>query len=110
MTSLTWNTPPRLRRLPPRPGGPGACHYKTGGKIPGWNRFRSPGSAGRTPPSWDDIVHVYLRAVEHRGRVSVLYSDTDYGCEWDYDWRNKRFEREGNTKFAVNLVGCAMTS
>ena len=36
----------------------------------------------------------------------VLYSNKDYGCEWDYDWRNKRFLREDNTKFAVNIVAC----
>jgi hypothetical protein len=58
----------------------------------------------------DEIVHDYLRAVEQRGRVGVLYSNKDYGCEWDYDWRNKRFQREDNTKFAVNLVVYAMTS
>ena len=58
----------------------------------------------------DDIVHDYLRAVEHRGRVGVLYCNKDYGCEWDYDWRNKRFQREDNTKFAVNIVVYAMTS
>ena len=39
----------------------------------------------------------------------MLYSNKDYGCEWDYDWRNKRFQREDNTKFAVNLVVYAMT-
>ncbi len=58
----------------------------------------------------DDIVHDYLRAVEHRGRIGVLYSNKDYGCEWDYDWRNKRFQREDNTKFAVNVVVYAMTA
>jgi hypothetical protein len=58
----------------------------------------------------DDIVHDYLRAVLHRGRIGVLYSNKDYGCEWDYDWRNKRFQREDNTKFAVNIVVYAMTS
>ena len=58
----------------------------------------------------DDIVHDYLRAIEHRGRVGVLYSNKDYGCEWDYDWRNKRFQREDNTKFAVNVVVYAMTA
>ena len=58
----------------------------------------------------DDIVHDYLRAVEHRGRIGVLYSNKDYGCEWDYDWRNKRFQREDNTKFAVNIVVYAMTA
>lgn len=58
----------------------------------------------------DELVHGYLRAVEHRGRVGVLYSNKDYGCEWDYDWRNKRFQREDNTKFAVNVVVYAMTA
>jgi hypothetical protein len=58
----------------------------------------------------DEIVHDYLRAVQHRGRVGVLYSNKDYGCEWDYDWRNKRFQREDNTRFAVNIVVYAMTS
>ncbi len=58
----------------------------------------------------DEIVHDYLRAVEHRGLVGVLYSNKDYGCEWDYDWRNKRFQREDNTKFAVNVVVYAMTA
>jgi len=57
----------------------------------------------------DDIVHDYLRAVQHRSRIGVLYSNKDYGCEWDYDWRNKRFQREDNTKFAVNIVVYAMT-
>ena len=58
----------------------------------------------------DDIVHDYLRGIERRGRIGVLYSNKDYGCEWDYDWRNKRFQREDNTKFAVNLVVYAMTA
>ena len=57
----------------------------------------------------DEIVHDYLRAVERRGRIGVLYSNKDYGCEWDYDWRNKRFQREDNTKFGVNIVVYAMT-
>jgi hypothetical protein len=46
---------------------------------------------------------------EYRGRLGVVYSNKDYGCEWDYDWKNKRFRREDNTKFAVNLVVYAMT-
>ena len=57
----------------------------------------------------DNIVHDYLKGVERRGRLAVLYSNKDYGCEWDYDWRNKRFLREDNTKFAVNIVVYAMT-
>ena len=58
----------------------------------------------------DDLVHDYLRAVQWKGRIGVLYSNKDYGCEWDYDWRNKRFQRDDNTKFAVNIVVYAMNS
>ena len=58
----------------------------------------------------DDLVHDYLRAVEIDGRVAVLYSNKDYGCEWDYDFRNKRFLAEDNTKFGVNIVVHAMTA
>lgn len=58
----------------------------------------------------DEIVHDYLRGLERQGRLGVLYSNKDYGCEWDYDWRNKRFQREDNTRFAVNIVVYAMTS
>ena len=58
----------------------------------------------------DDLVHDYLKAVEIDGRVAVLYSNKDYGCEWDYDWRNKRWLAEDNTKFAVNVVVFALTA
>lgn len=58
----------------------------------------------------DDLVHDYLRGVEHQGRLGVLYSNKDYGCEWDYEWRNKRFQRDDNTKFGVNVIVYAMTS
>jgi hypothetical protein len=58
----------------------------------------------------DDLVHDYLRGVENRSRLGVLYSNKDYGCEWDYDWRNKRFQRDDNTRFGVNIVVYAMTS
>ena len=57
----------------------------------------------------DEIVHDYLRGVERRGRLGVLYSNKDYGCEWDYDWRNKRFQRVDNTRFGVNIVVYVMT-
>jgi len=57
----------------------------------------------------DDLVHDYLRGVERRGRLGVIYSNKDYGCEWDYDWRNKRFRRDDNTRFAVNVVVYSMT-
>jgi hypothetical protein len=52
----------------------------------------------------DDLVHDYLQAIEVEGRIAVLYSNKDYGCEWDYDWRNKRWFAEDNTKFGVNIV------
>ncbi|TDH27533.1 DUF4159 domain-containing protein [Segetibacter sp. 3557_3] len=56
----------------------------------------------------DDLVHDYLKAIEIDGRIAVLYSNKDYGCEWDYDFRNKRFLAEDNTKFAMNIVVYAM--
>jgi hypothetical protein len=58
----------------------------------------------------DELVHDYLRAVANGRRLGVIYSNKDYGCEWDYDWRNKRFLREDNTRFAVNLVVYTMTA
>lgn len=56
----------------------------------------------------DDLVHDYLKAVEFNGRIGILYSNKDYGCEWDYDFRNKRFYAEDNTKFGVNIIMYAM--
>ena len=56
----------------------------------------------------DDLVHEYLKAITINNRIGVLYSNKDYGCEWDYDFRNKRFLAEDNTKFAVNVVLYAM--
>lgn len=56
----------------------------------------------------DDLVHDYLKAIEINGRIAVLYSNKDYGCEWDYDFRNKRFYAEDNTKFGVNIILYAM--
>jgi hypothetical protein len=58
----------------------------------------------------DDLVHNYLKAIVVNGRIAVLYSNKDLGCEWDYDFRNKRFLRTDNTKFAVNIVIYAMTA
>ena len=56
----------------------------------------------------DDLVHDYLKAITINGRIAVLYSNKDYGCEWDYDYRNKRFLAEDNTKFGVNIIMYAM--
>lgn len=58
----------------------------------------------------DDLVHDYLKAIEINGRIAVLYSNKDYGCEWDYDYRNKRFLAEDNTKFGVNIILYSMGS
>lgn len=58
----------------------------------------------------DDLVHDYLKAIVLDGRIAVLYSNKDYGCEWDYDFRNKRFYREDNTRFGVNIIIHAMTA
>jgi hypothetical protein len=57
----------------------------------------------------DDIVHDYLKAIEIDGRIAVLYSNKDYGCEWNYDWANKRFATKDNTRFGVNIIVYALT-
>ena len=57
----------------------------------------------------DDIVHDYLQAIEIDGRIAVLYSNKDYGCEWNYDWPNKRFAAKDNTRFGVNIIVYALT-
>jgi len=57
----------------------------------------------------DDIVHDYLKAIERDGKIRILYSNKDYGCEWDYDFRNKRWLAEDNTKFGVNIVMYAVS-
>jgi hypothetical protein len=73
--------------------------------------FDGPPRTGQELNGWgDDLVHEYLKAIEIDGRIAVLYSNKDYGCEWDYDFRNKRFMVEDNTKFAVNVVVYAMTA
>jgi hypothetical protein len=72
--------------------------------------FPGPPQTSHELNGWgDNIVHDYLKGIDRNGRLSVLYSNKDYGCEWDYDWRNKRFLREDNTRFAVNIVVYAMT-
>jgi len=58
----------------------------------------------------DDLVHDYLKAIEVDDRISVLYSNKDYGCEWDYDYKNKRFLAEDNTKFGINIILYALNS
>jgi hypothetical protein len=72
--------------------------------------FEGPPTTSQELNGWgDDIVHDYLKAIEVDGRIGVLYSNKDYGCEWDYDFRNKRFYRIDNTRFSVNIVMYALT-
>ncbi|MBK0056249.1 DUF4159 domain-containing protein [Stenotrophomonas sp. S39] len=73
------------------PDGPPA----TGFELNGWG---------------DDLVHDYLKGIDVDGRLGLLYSNKDYGCEWDYDWRNKRFLAEDNTRFGVNIVMYALNN
>ncbi len=73
--------------------------------------FDGPPTTSQELNGWgDDIVHDYLKAIEVDGRIGVLYSNKDYGCEWDYDFRNKRWYKIDNTRFAVNIVMYAMTA
>jgi len=72
--------------------------------------FDGPPQTSHELNGWgDDMVHDYLKGIDRRGRLGVIYSNKDYGCEWDYDWRNKRFRKDDNTRFAVNLVVYCMT-
>ncbi len=73
--------------------------------------FDGPPATSQELNGWgDDLVHKYLKAIEVNGRIAVLYSNKDLGCEWDYDFRNKRFMRKDNTRFAVNIVIYSMTA
>jgi len=73
--------------------------------------FDGPPTTSQELNGWgDDLVHDYLKAIEVKNKIGVLYSNKDYGCEWDYDFRNKRFYRIDNTRFGVNIVMYALTS
>ncbi len=73
--------------------------------------FDGPPTTSKELNGWgDDLVHDYLKGIEIDGRLGVLYSNKDYGCEWDYDWRNKRWLAEDNSKFAVNIVMYALNA
>jgi hypothetical protein len=72
--------------------------------------FDGPPQTSHELNGWgDDMVHEYLKAIDRNGRLGVIYSNKDYGCEWDYDWRNKRFRKDDNTRFGVNLIVYCMT-
>lgn len=73
--------------------------------------FDKPPATGFELNGWgDDLVHDYLKGISVNGRLGLLYSNKDYGCEWDFDWRNKRFQGEDVTRFAVNIVTYALTT
>ena len=74
-------------------------------------KFDGPPATGLELNGWgDDLVHDYLKGVMIDGRLGLLYSNKDYGCEWDYDWKNKRFLAVDNTRFAVNIIMYALNS
>lgn len=73
--------------------------------------FKGPPATSFELNGWgDDLIHDYLKGITINGRLGLLYSNKDYGCEWDYDWRNKRFLAEDNTRFGVNIVMYALTN
>lgn len=96
---------------------PGALQRGAAGRPRGAGWYHSFFTVAGGPPQtshelngWgDNIVHEYLRGIHRCGRLGVAYSNKDYGCGSDYDWRNKRFLREDNTRFAVKVVVDAMT-
>jgi hypothetical protein len=73
--------------------------------------FKGPPATSFELNGWgDDLIHDYLKGITINGRLGVLYSNKDYGCEWDYDWRNKRFLAEDNTRFGVNIIMYALSN
>ncbi|TAD75929.1 MAG: DUF4159 domain-containing protein [Sphingomonadales bacterium] len=74
-------------------------------------KFKGPLSTSFELNGWgDDLIHDYLKGITINGRLGLLYSNKDYGCEWDYDWRNKRFLAEDNTRFGVNIIMYALSN
>jgi hypothetical protein len=74
-------------------------------------KFDGPPATSMELNGWgDDLVHDYLRGITIDNRLGLLYSNKDYGCEWDFDWRNKRFNADDVTKFAVNIVTYALSA
>lgn len=56
----------------------------------------------------DNLVHDHLKGISVRGALNLVYSNKDYGCEWDYDPQSKQYLAEDNTKFGVNIVSYAL--
>lgn len=73
-------------------------------------KFDGPPTTGVELNGWgDNLVHKTLKGIYHEGELALLYSNKDYGCEWDYDWRNKRWLATDNTRFGVNIILYALT-
>jgi hypothetical protein len=60
--------------------------------------------------SWGDgQVHDYLRAVSLRNRMALLYSNKDFGCEWNDAADSPTPELEESMKLGVNVIVHALT-
>lgn len=60
--------------------------------------------------AWGDRrVHDYLQAVRIQNRLALLYSNKDYGCEWNDASRIVTPKLEESTKFGVNIIAHALT-
>ncbi len=58
---------------------------------------------------WGDrMVHPYLRGAWIGHRLAVLYSNKDYGCEWNYDPCSGCFMTHDTMRFGVNIVVYAL--
>jgi hypothetical protein len=74
-------------------------------------KFDGPPTTSQELNGWgDNLVHKQLMAIQHNGRIAVLYSSKDYSSEWNYHPDNKRFQSVDNTRFAVNIIVYALTA
>jgi hypothetical protein len=74
-------------------------------------KFEGPPTTSHELNGWgDNLVHKQLAAIQHNGRIGLLYSSKDYSSEWNYHPDSKRFQSVDNTRFAVNLVVYALTA
>lgn len=73
-------------------------------------RFDGPPTTSVELNGWgDNLVHEHLKAVMIGGKIGILYSNKDYGCEWDFDYRNKRWLAKDITTFGLNILIHALT-
>jgi hypothetical protein len=55
----------------------------------------------------DGLIHHYLRVIEINGRIGLLYSNKDYGCEWNFEPGGAECDVPDSIKFGVNIVAYA---